>query len=55
MEQIMRQVRTDFGVELAEFNGEGVHVHLLVNFPSTMAISRLGNSLKGRVLPQAAS
>jgi len=46
MEQIMRDVCADFGCELAEFNGEPGHVHLLVNFPPTVAISRLVNSLK---------
>ena len=47
MEQIVRQVYADFGAELPEFNGEPDHVHLLVNFPPTMTISRLVNSLKG--------
>ena len=47
MEEIMRAVCADFGTELAEFNGEADHVHLLVNFPPTVAISRLVNSLKG--------
>ncbi len=47
MEAIMRAVCADFGAELAEFNGESDHVHLLVNFPPTVAISRLVNSLKG--------
>jgi putative transposase len=47
MEQVMRDVCADFGCELAEFNGETEHVHLLVNFPPTVAISRLVNSLKG--------
>jgi putative transposase len=47
MEQIMRDVCADFGCELAEFNGEAGHVRLLVNFPPTVAISRLVNSLKG--------
>jgi len=47
MEQIMRDVCADFGCTLAEFNGEANHVHLLVNFPPTAAISRLVNSLKG--------
>jgi REP-associated tyrosine transposase len=47
MEQIMRDVCADFGAELAEFNGEAEHVHLLVNFPPTVAISRLVNSHKG--------
>jgi len=32
---------------LAEFNGESNHVHLLVNFPSKVAVSRLVDSLKG--------
>jgi putative transposase len=40
-------VCTGFGCELAGFNGEPGHVHLLVNFPPTVAISRLVNSLKG--------
>ena len=35
------------GCELAEFNSEAEHVHLLVNFPPTVAISSLVNSLKG--------
>jgi hypothetical protein len=43
----MRDVCTDFGCELAEFNGEDEHVHLLANFPSTVAISRLVNRLEG--------
>jgi putative transposase len=47
MEQIMRDVCADSGAELAEFSGEAEHVHLLVNFPPTVAISRLVNSLKG--------
>jgi putative transposase len=32
--------------ESAEFNGEAEHVHLLVNFPPTVPISRSVNSLK---------
>lgn len=35
-EQIMRDVRADFGAELAEFHGDTNHVHLLVNFPPTV-------------------
>jgi putative transposase len=30
-----------------EFDGETTHVHLLVNYPPTVAISKLLNSLKG--------
>ncbi|MEV5412631.1 IS200/IS605 family transposase [Thermopolyspora sp. NPDC052614] len=47
MEQIMREVCADFECELTEFNGESNHVHLLVNFPPKVALSRLVNSLKG--------
>ncbi len=47
MEQIMRDVCGDFDTELVEFNGENNHVHLLVNFPPKVALSKLTNSLKG--------
>ena len=47
MEEIMRGVCHDFECELVEFNGEDNHVHLLVNFPPKVALSRLVNSLKG--------
>ena len=47
MEEIMRDVCADFEAELAEFNGEDDHVHLLVNFPPKVAVSKLVNSLKG--------
>jgi putative transposase len=33
--------------ELREFSGEASHVHLLVNFPPKVALSKLVNSLKG--------
>ena len=46
-EQVMREVCGDFGAELREFTGEGDHVHLLVHYPPSVAISRLVNSLKG--------
>ena len=47
MEEIMRAVCADFECELVEFNGEANHVHLLVNFPPKVALSKLVNSLKG--------
>ncbi|WP_406288383.1 IS200/IS605 family transposase [Embleya sp. NBC_00896] len=47
MEEIMRAVCADFECELVEFNGENDHVHLLVNFPPKVALSKLVNSLKG--------
>ena len=47
LEEIMRAVCADFEAELVEFNGEGEHVHLLVNYPPKVALSKLVNSLKG--------
>ncbi|MFH8518787.1 IS200/IS605 family transposase [Streptomyces gelaticus] len=47
MEEVMRAVCEDFECELVEFNGENNHVHLLVNFPPKVALSKLVNSLKG--------
>ena len=35
------------GAALEDFNGEDNHVHLLVNFPPDVALSRLVSSLKG--------
>jgi len=43
----MEQVCADFDVRLVEFNGEDDHVHLLVEYPPTVQLSRLVNSLKG--------
>ena len=45
--QVLRRMCADFGVELREFNGEADHVHLLIHYPPTIALSRLVNSLKG--------
>ncbi|MFF1262369.1 MULTISPECIES: IS200/IS605 family transposase [unclassified Streptomyces] len=46
-EEIMRTVCADFETELAEFNGERNHVHLLVHDPPKVAISQLLGSRKG--------
>ena len=46
-EEVMRSVCDDFGTTLTEFNGEDDHVHLLVQYPPTVALSALVNSLKG--------
>jgi putative transposase len=53
-EQILKEMRTiftnicnDFEAELTEFDGEDDHVHLLVNYPPKISISKLVNSLKG--------
>lgn len=47
LEHICRTVCEDFEAELAEFNGETNHIHLLVKFPPKVAVSNLVNSLKG--------
>ena len=47
MRQILARVCEGFPVELAEFNGESDHVHLRVNFPPSVELSKLVNSLKG--------
>jgi hypothetical protein len=47
-EHTMRGVCVYLDVELAEFNGEADHVHLLVAYSPTLAISVLSQRLKGR-------
>ncbi|GFG83268.1 IS200/IS605 family transposase [Mycobacterium paragordonae] len=47
-ENIMRDACTELGTELVEFNGEADHVHLLVSYPPTLAVSTLVQRLKGR-------
>lgn len=47
-ETIMGGVCADLGAELVEFNGEADHVHLLVSYPPTLAVSTLVQRLKGR-------
>jgi len=47
LEEIMRDICRNFECDLAEFNGEANHVHLLIRFPPKVALSRLVNSLKG--------
>jgi putative transposase len=46
MEETMRSACPDFECELVGFNGEDNHVHLLVNFPPKVAVTKLVNSLK---------
>ena len=44
---LLKNVCEDFECELKEFNGESDHVHLLVNYPPKVCLSKLVNSLKG--------
>ena len=47
LREIFASVCADFEAELVEFDGEDDHVHLLVNYPPKVAVSKLVNSLKG--------
>lgn len=47
METTFSKVCEDFEANLIQFDGEKDHVHLLINYPPKMAISKLVNSLKG--------
>jgi len=47
LKTIFKNVCQDFECELIECDGERDHVHLLVNFPPKVQISKLVNSLKG--------
>jgi putative transposase len=45
--EIFKSVSKDFEAELVDFEGERDHVHLLVNYPPKVSVSKLVNSLKG--------
>lgn len=47
LENIFRDICQSFEAELQEFNGENDHVHLLLNYPPKISLSKLVNSLKG--------
>lgn len=42
-----RSVCTSFNASLIQFDGEVDHVHLLINYPPQVQLSKLINSLKG--------
>jgi putative transposase len=42
-----QKVCDDFTAKLVELNGEDDHIHALVEYPPTLALSKLVNSLKG--------
>lgn len=44
---IFGKICEDFEAQLIECNGEDDHVHLLVNYPPKVSLSKLVNSLKG--------
>jgi putative transposase len=47
MQEVLETVCNDFEAEMIEFDGEEDHVHLLINYPPKVQISKLVNSLKG--------
>lgn len=47
LREIFQSVCSDFGAILVECEGEKDHVHLLVNYPPKISITKLVNSLKG--------
>ena len=46
LREIFTGVCHSFESELKEFEGEGDHVHLLINYPHKVQVSKLVNSLK---------
>ncbi len=47
LKDIFANVCADFEAQLIECDGEDDHVHLLINYPPKVALSKLVNSLKG--------
>ena len=47
LKEIFASACQDFEAELVEFDGEKDYVHLLINYPPKVSVSRLVNSLKG--------
>ena len=47
LEDIFSNICEQFEAKLVEFNGEANHVHLLVNYPPKVQLTKLVNSLKG--------
>lgn len=47
LKEVFSEVCSSFEAELVEFNGENDHVHLLINYPPKVTVTKLVNSLKG--------
>jgi len=47
LRSMFKKVCEDFDAQLVEMDGEDDHVHLLVNYPPSVSVSKLVNSLKG--------
>ena len=46
-EHLMADICAGLGAELREFNGQTDHIHLLVHYPPSLAVSMLVNRPKG--------
>ncbi len=44
--EVIAEICKDFGAELKECNGEGDHVHMLIQYPPTVQLSKMVNNLK---------
>ena len=44
--EVVAEICKDFGAELKECNGEGDHVHMLIQYPPTVQLSKMVNNLK---------
>ncbi len=47
MKEAFERVANKMGFEIVEFNGESDHIHLLIEYPPRLALSKIVNSLKG--------
>jgi putative transposase len=47
VEQSFREVALKMNFNVLEFNGEGNHVHALIEYPPKLSISQIVNALKG--------
>jgi len=44
--EVVAEICKDFGAELKECNGEGDHVHMLIQYPPTGQLSKMVNNLQ---------
>lgn len=47
IEKSFREVAKKMDFEVLEFNGEGNHVHALIEYPPKLSVSQIVNALKG--------
>ena len=47
VEESFREVALKMNFKVLEFNGEGNHVHTLIEYPPKLSVSQIVNSLKG--------